>query len=123
MLMLIRPDTGELRIDGRAVNEVLASEWRHQAAYVPQDVVLLDASIRENLKLYVPDATDEPLAGRIFVEGRAPLQIAGAIRGEDRRVARVEIPAGWLSPGRYIVEVRTTERTHFPIRRYPFAVR
>jgi ATP-binding cassette subfamily C protein CydD len=39
----------------------LAGEWRYQSAYVPQDVVLFDASIRDNLRLYVPDATDAEL--------------------------------------------------------------
>jgi ATP-binding cassette subfamily C protein len=61
MLMLLRPDTGEIRIDGKCADEELASRWRDQAAYVPQEVVLFDASIRENLRLYVPNAPDEQL--------------------------------------------------------------
>jgi len=61
MLMLVRADAGELSIDGRAADEALASLWRDQAAYVPQDVVLFDATIRDNLRLYVPDATDDEL--------------------------------------------------------------
>lgn len=61
MLMLVRPDSGQIRIDGKLVDEALAGEWRHQSAYVPQDVVLFDASIRDNLRLYVPDATDAEL--------------------------------------------------------------
>jgi ATP-binding cassette subfamily C protein len=61
MLMLVRADTGELSIDGRAADEPLASLWRDQAAYVPQDVVLFDATIRDNLRLYEPDATDDEL--------------------------------------------------------------
>jgi len=32
-----------MRIDDQVVGEALASEWRNQAAYVPQDVVLFDA--------------------------------------------------------------------------------
>jgi ATP-binding cassette subfamily C protein len=95
MLMLLRPDAGEIRIDGEAVHEELASRWRDQAAYVPQDVVLLDATIRENLKLYVPDATDEQLelalkkAAGEFVMERLP-------EGLDTRAG----PGGrWLSGG------------------------
>jgi ABC-type multidrug transport system fused ATPase/permease subunit len=61
MLMLIRPDAGELRLDGTIVDEPLAAHWRNQAAYVPQDVVLFDATIRENLRLNSPSATDEEL--------------------------------------------------------------
>ena len=95
MLMLIRPDAGELRIDGRTVDDALASHWRDQAAYVPQDVVLFDATIRANLRLYVPDATDDELLAALgrsageFVTERLP-------DGLDTRVG----PGGrWLSGG------------------------
>jgi len=76
-----------------------------------------------DLQLGEPSADDAPLDGRVLAEGRAPLEITGAIRGGDRHIARVEIPAGWLSTGRYIIEVRTTERTHLPLRRYALEVR
>jgi ATP-binding cassette subfamily C protein len=61
MLMLVRPDSGALTIDGQPADEDLAGAWRNQAAYVPQDVVLFDASIRDNLRLYTPDASDAEL--------------------------------------------------------------
>jgi ABC-type multidrug transport system fused ATPase/permease subunit len=77
------------------VDEELASSWRSQAAYVPQDVVLFDASIRDNLRLYVPDASDDELqtaleqAAAEFVFERLP-------DGLDTRVG----PGGrWLSGG------------------------
>jgi ATP-binding cassette subfamily C protein len=82
MLMLVRPDAGEQLIDGKAVDEKLAALWRNQAAYVPQDVVLFDASIRDNLKLYVPDATDAELETALrqsaagFVTQRLPEGLA-----------------------------------------------
>jgi ATP-binding cassette subfamily C protein len=95
LLMLLRPEVGETQIDSRIVDEALASDWRGQAAYVPQDVVLLDASIRENLRLYVPNATDEQLehalrqAAGEFVMERLP-------EGLDTRAG----PGGrWLSGG------------------------
>jgi len=65
MLMLLRPDVGKLRINGRDVDEETASRWRDQAAYVPQDVVLFDATIRDNLRLHAPNATDEELAAAL----------------------------------------------------------
>lgn len=95
MLMLMRADAGEMRIDDRVVDEALASEWRNQAAYVPQDVVLFDATIRDNLRLYVPEATDAELrvalgqAAAEFVMTRLP-------DGLDTRCG----PGGrWLSGG------------------------
>jgi ATP-binding cassette, subfamily C, bacterial len=95
MLALVRPDAGELRIDGAIVDDELAGQWRAQAAYVPQDVVLFDASIRDNLRLYVPDADDAQLEAALaqaageFVTERLP-------DGLDTRVG----PGGrWLSGG------------------------
>jgi ATP-binding cassette subfamily C protein len=95
MLMLMRPDSGELRIDGQPVDEDLANAWRIQAAYVPQDVVLFDATIRDNLRLYVPEASDAELSAALhkaagdFVFDRLP-------EGLDTRTG----PGGrWLSGG------------------------
>ena len=76
-----------------------------------------------HLRLAEPSVDGDPLAGRILSEGRAPLDLSAAILGEDRRTATVEIEADWLSPGRYVIEVQTTERTHFPLRRYALEVR
>jgi ATP-binding cassette subfamily C protein len=95
MLMLIRPDAGELRIDGQIVDEELAGRWRGQSAYVPQDVLLFDAAIRDNLRLYAPDASDAELEAALrksaaeFVTERLP-------EGLDTRCG----PGGrWLSGG------------------------
>ncbi len=54
---------------------------------------------------------------------REALEIRGALHEADRRSARFELQADWLSPGRYIIEMKTTERTHFPLRRYVLEVR
>ena len=95
MLMLLRPDAGELRIDDREVDDDLAGLWRNQCAYVPQDVVLFDATVRDNLRLYVPEATDEALTSALeqsaadFVMTRLP----------DRLDTRVGPGGRWLSGG------------------------
>jgi ATP-binding cassette subfamily C protein len=95
MLMLLRPDTGEVRIDSQPADEELANAWRKQAAYVPQDVVLFDATIRDNLRLYAYDASDAELRDALkkaageFVFERLP-------EGLDTRAG----PGGrWLSGG------------------------
>jgi ABC-type multidrug transport system fused ATPase/permease subunit len=95
MLMLVRPDSGALKIDGQRVDEELAGTWRNQAAYVPQDVVLFDATIRDNLRLYVPDAGDDEL--------RVALGQAAAEFVFERLPDGLETRAGpggrWLSGG------------------------
>ncbi len=95
MLMLLRPDAGELRIDGSVVDDDLANLWRYQAAYVPQDVVLIDASIRDNLRLYVPEATDAELIAALE-QAAADFVVTRLPEGLDTRAG----PGGrWLSGG------------------------
>jgi ATP-binding cassette, subfamily C, bacterial len=95
MLMLLRADAGEIAIDGHTVDDTLAARWRHQAAYVPQDVVLLDGSIRDNLRLYVPEATDDELRAALS-RAAADFVMARLPEGLDTRAG----PGGrWLSGG------------------------
>jgi ATP-binding cassette subfamily C protein len=95
MLMLVRPDGGRIEIDGKSVEEPLAGRWRSQSAYVPQDVVLFDASIRDNLKLYRPDAIDVELE-RALKQSAAEFVFERLPDGLDTRVG----PGGrWLSGG------------------------
>jgi ATP-binding cassette subfamily C protein len=95
MLALLRPDAGELRVDGAVADDALANRWRDQAAYVPQDVVLVDATIRDNLRLYVPDATDYDLKTAL-IQAAAEFVMERLPEGLDTRVG----PGGrWLSGG------------------------
>lgn len=76
------------------------------------------------LRLFLGEAskTAEPLPVRVYAaDGRAS-ETQGLL-GDDRLDARVEIDGASLAPGRNIVEVRTTELSHFPIRRYAIEVR
>ena len=76
-----------------------------------------------NLLLPEPSRTSEPLAVRVLAFDGRTLETRGALHEADRRSARFELQADWLSPGRYIIEMKTTERTHFPLRRYALEVR
>ncbi|MHA2169506.1 MAG: ABC transporter ATP-binding protein [Candidatus Kariarchaeaceae archaeon] len=53
--------SGELRIDGTEIHEVSHKSYMKQIASVPQDFFLFSTSIRENLKLGKPNATDEEM--------------------------------------------------------------
>jgi ATP-binding cassette subfamily B protein len=53
--------SGELRIDGTKIHDVNLPSYRRQIAAVPQDFFLFSASIRENLKLGNPQATDDEM--------------------------------------------------------------
>ena len=74
-----------------------------------------------DLRLGEPSTTADPLEGRILTEGRE-LPLTAAV-SDDRNSVRIAVPPGWLSPERYVIEIKTTEKTHFPLRRYAVEVR
>ena len=49
LLGLFKPSTGELRLDGLPLEEIELPAWQANCALVPQDIRLLDGSIRENV--------------------------------------------------------------------------
>jgi ATP-binding cassette, subfamily B, bacterial MsbA len=58
MLRLYEVDGGAITIDGQSISAVSRRSLRGQVAYVGQDVFLFRGSVRENIALGRPDATD-----------------------------------------------------------------
>lgn len=51
---LLTPTSGEVQVDGVALDETNIQLWQAGIAYVPQSVVLLDASVEENIAFGEP---------------------------------------------------------------------
>lgn len=59
-LGLLSPQSGQVVVDGRPLAPNMLAWWRQHVAYVPQETVLLPASLRDNLTWSVPGgASDE----------------------------------------------------------------
>jgi ATP-binding cassette subfamily B protein len=58
-----RPTAGRVLVDGLDINKVELYSLRRQIGVVPQDTVLFDGTIRDNLLLVKPDATAADLIG------------------------------------------------------------
>ena len=53
------PTSGSIMIGNRVMNEQTRKSWRKRVSYIAQETVLFDASVKDNVKLSKPDATDE----------------------------------------------------------------
>lgn len=71
MLGLLRPDEGEVRIDGRSVEAVTRASWRRQFAWVTQEPLIFGDTILANVALADGNEAERERA-------RAALAMAGA---------------------------------------------
>ena len=67
MLGIFRPGSGELYLDRAGEKVPLERSTRQLFAYVPQGNLIFSGTIRENLLIVAPEATDEAVAQAIFV--------------------------------------------------------
>ena len=61
LMGLNHAETGEVLIDGKPIHEHNLHSLRQMISYVPQDPFLFNTSIRENLELVDPDASEKSL--------------------------------------------------------------
>ena len=102
----------------------LWDRWgRRERASAGDNPIGPDRPVELALVLAEPAAGVAPLSLRILDGNGRELRLHANISGDDRMSASLKIEPGWLSPGAYLIHLRTTERTHFPLRRYPFVVR
>jgi ABC-type multidrug transport system fused ATPase/permease subunit len=58
--LLLRPKTGKLLIDDVSAQSIRLSSWRRQIGYVPQDIVLFNDTIANNISLWSGDVSTDP---------------------------------------------------------------
>lgn len=59
MTGLLRPQSGDLRLDGQPLSEVQADTWRSKIGYVAQDLTVFDDTVANNISLFREEATPE----------------------------------------------------------------
>jgi len=83
----------------------------------------VDEPLVVHLMLPEPPDGNDPHAVRVLAPDGRQLETRAPVLGGDRRGVALELDPDWLRPGRYLVELETTEKTHFPLRRYVVEVR
>lgn len=86
ILGLLEPTAGEILVDGRPVREVLR-RWQAVIAYIPQQIFVVDDTIRRNVALGVLDQDiDEGLLGEALRKARLGEFVAGLPLGLETRL-------------------------------------
>ncbi len=87
IMRLYQPDEGSISLDGVDVSTASMRSLRAQMGVVFQDPFLFDTTIRENIALGRPDATDEEIRAAA-VAAELDETVAGLARGYDTLVGR-----------------------------------
>src|SRR6185503_7337360 len=56
LIGLLKPDAGQVLVNGVPMGDLDAAGWRHALAYVPQFVFLVDEPARRSIAFGLPDA-------------------------------------------------------------------
>ncbi|MBE6948026.1 MAG: ABC transporter ATP-binding protein [Ruminococcaceae bacterium] len=59
LLGLLQPTSGSILIDGQELTQDNMGSWRKAIGYIPQEPLIINATVRENLLRFHPDATEE----------------------------------------------------------------
>jgi thiol reductant ABC exporter CydD subunit len=62
LLRFIEPQQGQITVAGRRLQDIPASAWREQVAWVPQNPYLFHASVADNIRLACEDAALDDVA-------------------------------------------------------------
>ncbi|MBD2845380.1 thiol reductant ABC exporter subunit CydD [Paenibacillus sp. IB182496] len=69
----VRPDRGELRLDGRTPGISEVESWQRRIAYIPQQPYLFARTLADNVRFYAPEAQDEEVRAAIEAANLGPL--------------------------------------------------
>lgn len=84
LLRFVEPTRGTIRVGETALNEIAATEWRGQIAWVSQHPHLFDGTVWENLRFAKPNA--------------APAEIFSAARAAHAHEFIMQLPRGYDTP-------------------------
>lgn len=73
LLGLFEPKNGSILVDGIDLRQIDPAELRRNIGYIPQDIVLFNGTLKENLIFGAPLATDEQIVNASNISGLAPI--------------------------------------------------
>ena len=61
LMGFLHPESGRICVDGVPLTKENIRAWRQYIGYIPQNPLIINASVRENLRRFHPDATEEDM--------------------------------------------------------------
>ena len=61
LLGLLRPTKGQILVDGTVLDHENLGAWRKAIGYIPQEPLIINTTIRDNLQRFHPEATEEEM--------------------------------------------------------------
>ncbi|WP_438311906.1 thiol reductant ABC exporter subunit CydD [Sporosarcina sp. FA9] len=68
----LQPSSGYIEVNGQRMSSLMSTDWAEQIAYIPQHPYIFPTSIKENIRFYEPDATDEEIERVVDEIGLGP---------------------------------------------------
>nr|WP_321315579.1 thiol reductant ABC exporter subunit CydD [uncultured Ligilactobacillus sp.] len=65
----IHPKNGLIKINDCELTSFAQTDWQNQITYIPQNPYIFQLSLKDNIKFYTPDATDQQVQEAIHVVG------------------------------------------------------
>lgn len=85
LLGFLRPTHGEILIDGVTLNAANLPAWRQGIGYIPQEPLILNVSVRENLQRFHPEAAEADMIDALR-RAQAWSVVEGLPQGLDTRL-------------------------------------
>ncbi|MER3123930.1 thiol reductant ABC exporter subunit CydD [Bacillus pumilus] len=69
----VEPTSGQITLNGQPFVHLQMKEWQKEVVYMPQHPYLFHMTLRENIRFYEPDATDEEVERAVHEAGLSQL--------------------------------------------------
>ncbi|TVX89642.1 thiol reductant ABC exporter subunit CydD [Paenibacillus agilis] len=65
----LAPSSGDVTLNGAAIESLAEEGWRQQLTYIPQQPYLFNSSLADNVRFYTPDASEKEVQQAIAAAG------------------------------------------------------
>ncbi|UQZ34153.1 thiol reductant ABC exporter subunit CydD [Paenibacillus sp. PK3_47] len=69
----LHPSSGSVTLNGQRLSALTDEEWRKQTSYIPQSPYIFSGTLKDNVRFYYPEASDEEVARVVAAAGLSGL--------------------------------------------------